>query len=158
ELGNRLASALDHARTVGVMDWTPSGRTTWESVYYALSGSRPGQWGAVTNRAEVHVLRLSTIFAALDRSGEIADTHVLAGLELCRYCDRSAEYLFGGSVGDRDADAILAAVRAAPDGLTRTDISVGVFNKNRTAGNIARALSLLLRFGLARCEAAAEGR
>jgi hypothetical protein len=68
------------------------------------------------------------IFAALDRETEIVDTYVLAALELWRFCDRSAAYLFGGSVGDRDADAILAALRAKPEGMTRTEISVNLFN------------------------------
>jgi hypothetical protein len=151
-LGNRVASALHHTRTLGSMDWSSSGRKLWEAEYDALTESRPGLWGAITARAEAHVLRLAMIFAALDRAGEIADTHVLAGIELWRYCDRSAAYLFGGSVGDRDADAILAALRARTGGMTRTEISVGVFNKNRPAGDIARSLGLLLRHGLARCE------
>jgi hypothetical protein len=157
-LGNRLALALDNARQKGVMDWTPSGKTLWESSYDVLTESRPGLWGAITSRAEAHVLRLGLIFVALDRADKIADTHVLAALELWRFCDRSAAYLFGGSVGDRDADAILAVLRAKPQGMTRTEVNVGVFNKNRPSRDITRALELLLRYRLARCESACEGR
>jgi hypothetical protein len=151
-LGNRLALALDDARQKGAMDWTPSGKTLWECEYDALTQSRPGLWGAITSRAEAHVLRLGLIFATLDRADKIADTHVLAALELWRFCDRSAAYLFGGSVGDRDADAILATLRAKPEGMTRTEIRRVVFKDNKTSDEVARALSLLLRHKLIRQE------
>jgi hypothetical protein len=156
-LGSRLAAAADLARGAGSMLWTSTGRTLWESEYGRLTGDRPGLWGAITSRAEAHVLRLAMIYAVLDKSAEIADTHVLSALAVWRFCDRSAAYLFGGSVGDRDADAILAALRAKPEGMTRTEISVAVFNKNRPSGDIARALGLLLRYGLARPEPAGNG-
>jgi hypothetical protein len=149
-LGNRLILALDSAKNRGLMEWSPSGQKLWESEYEALTADRPGLWGAITARAEAHTLRLAMIFAALDRESEIADTHVLAALELWRYCDRSAAYLFGGSVGDRDADAILDALRAKPEGMTRTEIRRGVFNDNKPASEVARALGLLERYRMAR--------
>jgi hypothetical protein len=157
DVGTRLAAAADLARGVGVMAWTSAGKTLWESEYGRLTEDRPGLWGAITSRAEAHVLRLSTIFASLDRSREIADTHVLAALAVWGYCDRSAAFLFGGSLGDRDADWILDALRAKPAGMTRTDISVEVFSRNRTADVITRALGLLLKYKLARCEPAGNG-
>jgi hypothetical protein len=152
ELGSRVALALDAARQRGAMDWTSSGRALWEVEYDVLTASRPGLWGASTARSEAHVLRLSMIYAALDRSPEIADTHVLAALALWRFCDRSAAYLFGGSVGDRDADAILDALLAKPDGMTRTEIRRAVFQDHKTSDDVARALALLLRFNLVRQE------
>jgi hypothetical protein len=151
-LGNRLALALDDARTCGLMDWTPTGKTLWETEYGRLTEDRPGLWGAITSRAEAHVLRLGLIFAALDRSDTIADTHVLAALELWRFCDRSAAYLFGGSLGDPDADAVLDALRARPEGMTRTEIRREVFQGHKPSEEITRALSLLLRFKLVRQE------
>jgi hypothetical protein len=149
-LGNRLTAAADLARVVGAMVWTSSGKTLWETNYSVLTVSRPGMWGAITARAEAHVLRLSMIFAALDRSREIADSHVLAGLAVWRFCDRSAAFLFGGSLGDRDADAILDALRIKPDGMTRTEIRRVVFQDHKTSDEVARALALLLRFNLVR--------
>jgi hypothetical protein len=139
---------VSHARVVGLMKWTSSGKALWESEYDALTESRPGLWGAITSRAEAHVLRLALKYAVLDGAREIADSHVLAGLALWRYCDRSAAYLFGGSVGDRDADAILAALREKPEGMTRSEIRRVVFNDHRSADDVTRALGLLLRHGL----------
>ncbi len=159
DLGSRLAAAADLARVRGTMIWTSTGKTLWEGEYGRLTEDRPGLWGAITNRAEAHVLRLAMIFAALDKSAEIADAHVLAALAVWRFCDRSAAYLFGGSLGDRDADAILDALRTKPEGMTRTEIRRTVFNDNKTSGEVVRALGLLQRHGLARCESVqTEGR
>ena len=66
------------------------GRALWESSYEGLTADRPGLWGAITSRAEAHVLRLSLIYAALDGSREISDAHVQAALAVWRFCDRSA--------------------------------------------------------------------
>jgi hypothetical protein len=151
-LGSRLAAAADLARVAGTIVWTSTASALWESEYANLTENRPGLWGAITSRGEAHVLRLSMIFAVLDKSAEIVDTHVLAALELWRYCDRAAAYLFGGSVGDRDADSILDALRARSGGMTRTEIRDTVFQRNKTSDEIVRALALLLRFGLAQSE------
>jgi hypothetical protein len=147
-LGNRLGLALDAARARGQMDWTPEGKKLWVSEYDHLTEDRPGLWGAITSRGEAHVLRLGLIYAALDRSDKIAGEHIKAAVELWRFCDRSAAYLFGGSVGDRDGDAILDALRGRADGMTRNEIRRQVFNDNKTSEEMTRALSLLLRFKL----------
>jgi hypothetical protein len=97
------------------------------------------------------------VYAVLEKSAEIADIHVLAALAFWRFCDRSAAYLFGGSVGDRDADAILDALRARTDGMTRTEIRRGVFQDHRTSEEVARALRLLLRYGLVHQEITKTG-
>jgi hypothetical protein len=147
-LGNRLALALAHARAVALMNWTPAGKTLWESEYDALTESRPGLWGVITSRSEAHVLRIAMTYAVLDFAREISDVHVHAALALWRYCDRSAAYLFGASVGDSDSDAILAALRSKPDGMTRSEIRRAVFHDHKTAQEVARALGVLLRHAL----------
>jgi hypothetical protein len=149
-LGNRLGLALDSARTRGLMEWSPSGHGLWESEYEALTADRPGLWGAITARAEAHTLRLAMLFASLDRAHEIGDIHVQAALSLWRYCDRSALHLFGGSTGDPRADAILAALRTKPEGMTRSELRRRVFNDNKPAAEIACALGLLARYRMVR--------
>jgi hypothetical protein len=156
-LGDLAAGAVSQAKTRGEMGLSPSGSEVWVSEYGRITKDRPGRWGPITSRAEAHVLRLALIYALLDTSPAIEDTHVLAALSLWRYCDRSAGYLFGGSVGDRDADAILSALRPRPEGMTRTEIHNEVFNKNKSAADVTRASSLLLRYELARCEPAGGG-
>ena len=57
------------------------------------------------------------------------------------YCDKSANLIFGDSLGDPDADDILAALRRDRAGMSRTDIS-NLFRRHRTSGQIGAALAL----------------
>jgi len=99
-------------------------------------------------RAPAQVLRLSMIYALLDKSTVIRKEHLEAALEIWRYCEDSVRFIFGDRLGDVTADRILSGLRAAPGGLTKTDIS-GLFGKNRRGEEIDRALLLLRESGLA---------
>jgi hypothetical protein len=147
----KLARALGFARGVGRMTRDPAARDLWHDVYPELSEGRPGVWGAVTARAEAQVTRLACINALLDRSSIVREEHLRAALGLWSYCDRSARWAFGSAIGDPVADAILAALRAHPDGLTRTDIR-DLFQRNKRAYQIEAALALLQDGGRARRE------
>jgi hypothetical protein len=81
-------------------------------------------------------------YALLDRSIEIRKEHVLAALEVWRYCEDSVRHIFGDRLGDLTADRILSALRESQDGLTRTEISA-MFQRNKNHGEIERALSVL---------------
>src|SRR5271166_1210940 len=156
-LGNLLAMAVRQAKTLGEVPWASSGRKLWESEYACLTKDRPGLWGAVTARAEAHVLRLALKYTLLDHCAEIEDVHVHAALALWRFCDRSAAHLFGESTGDRNADSIMAALKLQREGMTRTEIRRTVFNDNKTSGEVARALGLLQRYGVAIVESVQTG-
>jgi hypothetical protein len=152
DLGRRLSAILTRARELGMMRWSASGRKLWETEYGPLTEERAGLWGAATSRAEAHVLRLSMLYAALDGSPEIVDAHVLAALAVWRFCDRSAAYVFGNSLGDKDADAIRIALWERHEGMTRSEIRRFVFQDHKTGVDVAQALALLERFNLARHE------
>jgi hypothetical protein len=104
-------------------------------------------FGAVTSRAEAQVVRLSCLYALLDRSAIVDAEHLQAALALWRYCEDSARYIFGDQLGDPVADAILAALRESSDGLTRTEIS-NLCGRNKAAERIASALAVLQERGL----------
>lgn len=120
-------------------------------VYRELTRERHGMYGACTARAAALVLRLSLIYALLDGSAQIRREHLLAALEVWRYCDDSTRYIFGDTLGDPTADEILRALRAAPAGMTRTEIS-GLFDRHKPGGEINRALLVLHNSGRARFE------
>ncbi len=152
-----LAASAEFARDAGLIELAPPARAVWESHYERLTNPPPGPLGKVTSRAAPHVLRLAAMYALLDRSIDIADDHLRAALAVWDASARCAAYIFGASIGDPDAERILAALRAAgPAGMTRSEISSGVFKRNVQADRITQALALLLRHGLAR-EAAATG-
>jgi hypothetical protein len=115
----------------------------WHAVYPELSEGKPGMAGAATGRAEAQVLRLSAIYALLDKSALIGPEHHEAAMALWDYCEQSVRWIFGTSTGDRNADKILTALRHAPNGLTKTEISAEVFNRHASSTEIDQALRLL---------------
>jgi hypothetical protein len=147
-LAKALAKAVERARTVAEVKWTPAAGRVWEAGYDALTKDRPGVLGAMTSRAEAHTKRLAMIYAMLDSSSQMREDHLDAALELWRYCERSACMLFGMTIGNKTAERILAGLCEKPDGMTQTTISRELFQGHKSGTEIARALGLLLRFGL----------
>ena len=131
-------------------DWgyddTPGG------AYRYLTRERGGMYGAVTARAAAQVLRLSLIYALLDGSDKIRREHLEAALEVWRYCEESAAFIFGDATGDPTADAIITALRTAgAAGMTRTEMT-NFFKRNKSSEELSRALLVLHRGGQARFE------
>ena len=93
-------------------------------------------------------MRLGGLYALLDQSAQVTRQHLTAALALWDYCEASARFIFGEALGDPLADEILHALRQHPDGMTRTEISQ-LFDRNKPAETIIRALTLLAELGLA---------
>ena len=144
-----LRRVMEHTQAVGHLQRDQGAAEVWHHIYGRLSEGRPGLLGAVTARAEAQVLRLACIYAALDLEAVVRREHLEAALAVWDYCEASARFIFGDAMGDPIADAILAALRKAPAGLTRTEIS-GLFSGHQHAKVIARALGTLIERGLAR--------
>lgn len=120
-------------------------------VYRHLTRERHGMFGKCTARAAPNVLRISLIYALLDGATEIRREHLTAALEVWRYCEESARFIFGDALGDSTADFILQKLRTAPGGITRTEINT-LFQKHKASSEISRALDVLKRARRARCE------
>jgi hypothetical protein len=122
----------------------------WESVYPLLSEPRPGLLGAVTSRAEAQVMRLAAIYCLLDCQKWIQAEHLNAALTVWRYCEQSAAYIFGESMGDPVAENLLQALKdAGEEGLTLTQIRRTVFSNRVSADVYNDKLTILSRAGLA---------
>jgi len=137
-----LREALDYARSAGEIRRDDAAARLWKSVYEDLSSGSPGLFGAITSRAEAQVMRLALVYALLDQSNTIAIEHLRAALAVWRYCEASARRIFGATTGNKTADAIIEALKAAENGLTKTEIT-NFFNRNKTAEEIDSALQLL---------------
>jgi DNA replicative helicase MCM subunit Mcm2 (Cdc46/Mcm family) len=147
-----LAAAVEFAKRLGPIEIVrdEEARRLWHEVYGKLSKGGVGMFGAVTGRAEAQVMRLALLYALLGLSEVITRAHLVAALELWRYSEESARFIWGDRLGDQDVDDLLAAIRQAPLGLTRAEISDQVFGHHRSADQIERALAVLERLGLVR--------
>jgi hypothetical protein len=143
----RLAEAITFARGVGPVAMTSSARTLWEDHYERLTTPPPGALGLVTSRAAPHVIRLGMQYALLDRTAQISADHLQAALAIWYAAARSAAHIWGEGTGNRNADRILAALREAPGGLTRSEIRLKVFQNSIPAARVKAALALLLAVG-----------
>ena len=146
DLARQITTAVEFARGVQQMERDDEARSLWADVYPGLSEGRTGLLGAALSRAEAQVLRLSCIYALLDRSSMVRVEHLRAALALWDYVDRSAMYIFGAALGDPLADDILRLLRSSPQGMSRTQIR-DAFGRHKKAGELDRALHLLLEEG-----------
>lgn len=150
QMAERLKDAVEYARNLGdhELHRDDGARALWHSVYASLSDGKPGLFGAVTSRAEAQVMRLACLYALLDKSPQVMQPHLLAALEVWKYCEASAQYIFGDALGDPLADDLLRMLRASPYGMTRTELS-NALGRNRAGADIGRALEFLAAHGLA---------
>jgi hypothetical protein len=149
ELAAALERALAFGRRHGEMPRDPPTKALWSEVYPELTSGRPGLLGATTSRGAPYVLRLALLYAMLEHSEAIRRPHLEAALACWRHSEASALYLFGDTYGDRDADRLLAALRAASAGLSMTEIS-GLWDRNKPAAEIRVLLSILEEHGMAK--------
>jgi hypothetical protein len=154
-----IVAALNEARlfgvtvkaTVGEIHWAADADALWVEIYGDLSDGKPGLVGALTARAEAQVLRLALTYALADCSEVIRRVHLEAALEVWRYCEESAAYIFGARSGNEVADTIIAELRKHPEGLSRTQISE-LFKRHKSGAQLDGALTLLLSLGRAVCK------
>jgi hypothetical protein len=131
---------------------TQAANEMWEPIYRGGAVERPGLLGAITARAEPQTLRLAMIYALLDKADQIDVAHLKAAIAVWRYCEASAVRIFGESLGDEMADAILRALKTAGrNGMSRSMIN-DLFGGHRASGSISIALALLVEKGRARGE------
>ena len=151
----QLRSALEFAKGLFVIRRDPAAERDWERVYGALTAGKPGMTGAILNRAEAQVLRLSVGYALLDRSPEIRPPHQCAGLALWQYAEESVQIIFGDATGNPVADTIMRALRDIGQ-LDRTGISM-LFGHHQPGNRIEAALGLLMKAGMAHPESIETG-
>ena len=119
----------------------------WTQVYPSLTRDYAGMFGALVARAEAQAIRLSLIYAVMDKSRRIESRHILSALAFWHYCESSTRLIFGDQTGDRDADRIREAIVQSPEGLTDTHLHA-LFSNNRTSQRLHEALRLLRSFGM----------
>lgn len=148
---SRLTAAVEVARHAGRLGFDDAARRRWWQLYPALSEPSPGLVGAVTARAEAHVVRLALLYALLDSAEQIGVAHLDAAVAVWDYAAASARWVFGDSLGLPLADEICRALLEQPAGLTRSGIR-DLFSRNRSSKDIGNALASLAAAGRASVE------
>ncbi|HET7571783.1 MAG TPA: DUF3987 domain-containing protein [Gaiellaceae bacterium] len=77
-----------------LIEFDAKARAEWAELYDELGSNGGGRFGAMVDRAEPQVRRLALVYTALDRSEVTTRAHLCAALEVWRYCEQSAAYLF----------------------------------------------------------------
>jgi len=152
-LTKRLTEVIEGARRLEELGRQDLMRELWSESYPKLTAARSGLAGIVTSRAEGQVLRIATLYAALDCSPFIMLVHLQAALALWAYCEESARQIFGCEERlDRLTQAILERLQAAGDrGLSRTQISYAI-GRHHSSQRIMESLAHLRDVGKARFE------
>lgn len=146
----RVHAAIERAKRTHLYERDPAAKAAWAAVYPELTKDRPGIYGAIVARGDAHALRMQILYAALDGSDVIRREHVFAALEVGRYAQDSARFIFGDKTGDKSADRILEALRTEGS-KTRTELFL-VFGGNIKADRLQSALNLLLEYCYAKRE------
>ena len=150
-LARRLCDVMEWVQAAGPLEMrrNDAARDLWATVYPKLSDGLPGLLGAATSRAEAQVLRLSAVYAVLDRCTTVCVEHLTAALSVWDYCLDSARLIFGEATGDPKADRIREALHnAGEDGLTRTQIR-DLLGRHASTDSITQALRQLAALGMA---------
>lgn len=152
-----LRLALDDAREVKKLTRSEQARELWIKVYPELTADRSGVFGAVTSRSEAQVLRISMIYALLDGTALITERHLRAALEVWRYCEESAQFIFWEKLENPNAQTIQRALLThGENGMSRSEIS-DLFQRHLSKAEIDSALNSLGSLGLAHSSAENTG-
>lgn len=144
----RLSEGIAKARRVQTVTRSRDARDLWFSVYPELTAESPGTLGAVVGRGEAQALRLSMIYALIEGSSVIEESHLRAALAAWRYCVTSARGIFPNTAPADPLDGkLLAAIQSQP-GINRRGLHK-VTGGNAKASELAQSLARLRDAGLA---------
>lgn len=127
---NKVRSAIEFAEKAGKMKWAQAPGERFQGLYCDIDDNRPpGAIGDLFVRAPNFIMRVAMIFALTDCSREIDHPHLDAALSIWNHQAQTLRYLFPADI-DHNAERLLAALRSAPKGLTRSQITHDVFKGN----------------------------
>lgn len=142
-----LVESLKQAKEFGAkqtkLTMNEESEQLYTELYPTLVRERPGIQGVLSARAAPIILRLSGIYAILDKSAEIKPQHLKAAVGVWEYSEKSIQYIFGEKTGNKLSDRLFVALQNKPGGLTQTEISRDVFRANASSEKIAEAIEYL---------------
>lgn len=155
EAASALEAALKRAASIHRMRRSRDAIKLWTEWYRELPDDDQGIVGAITARAEAHVIRIACIYALCDATEIIEVVHMRSAIAFVEYSKRCVLYLWGRETGDVIADKILEELAFGP--LSRTQVVREVFSGNVPAYHLERAARMLERRGQLVRERVASG-
>lgn len=140
EIQERIIDARSFARGVKRVLFDAEARAFWIKIYPDLSAEIPGSIGSTLGRAEAHVLRLSLIYALLDKSDCIKKIYLDSALAFWKYSEASVRHVFQETQLSALAAKIYQIIKNGP--VTATELSRKL-NGNSTKAEIEEALKEL---------------
>ena len=128
EIRNILQKTIEVASRTMEMILADDAKSVFEKAYPILTQDRPGLFGAATSRAEAQVMRLAMILSLIDGSHIIRKEDMIRSLDVWRYCEESARFIFGDREPDKKANKILEYLVDGPK--SQTEITNDLFKKN----------------------------
>jgi len=142
-----LQDALEYARTEAPSNYQFSNEAWdyWGMLSRKLTHPKGSDLMVeLQSRGRPIVRRLAVIYAVSDSWPVIEIEHLQAAEAFWSYCVDTIDFLFSNHIGDRDANMLFRAFKEAPAGLTRTEITKGVFHGNNSSRRADRALGVLV--------------
>jgi len=148
-LADELGFTLLQAQRSHRLHFSPQAEEHWRAIYPCLEADKPTALvDALTARSAAQVVRLSLIYALLDRSYSIQLPHLMAALAVWDYCEQSVAVMHPAPArGDLEAKVLRALKTAAESGRTRTELNKDLGGHPKTE-QVALALRKLKAAGL----------
>lgn len=128
EIMEILRGMLAVATRTSEMRLDDQARMIFERAYPVLTQDRSGLFGSATSRAEAQVLRIAMILALINGSSVIRGEDMIRALDVWRYAEESAHFIFGDREPDQRANKIIDFLRSGPK--SQTEITNDLFKKN----------------------------
>jgi hypothetical protein len=145
----RLRQALEWARSyTEPIERDDQARDLWSDIYARRGRGETRLASQSAARAEVQILRLSSIYALMDCSPLVRLPHLEAALAFWRYAEDTNDFIAGPRKPAPPANRLLGALRqAGPHGQAKSELH-GVFNNHLTAAQLTSYLKELEDLGL----------
>ena len=108
-----MASAFAASTRLEQLSFTPLAAELWEHIYAEMGSIHLfGTLDVLTSREITLTLRVATIFALMDRSLLVDIPHLEAARAIVEYSRASIRWIWSAVTGDREADALLTALKS----------------------------------------------
>lgn len=155
-----LCRALERAKALAgiCIQRDADAKVLWKKVYNELADladEGEGILHELTARADIHIVRLSSIYAVFDGSPVVQIPHLVAAIELWAFVERSLQHIYGSAPRiDPDEETIWRRLQQCP--ASRNQL-IDLFNRNRSAAQIEAVMERFEGRGLVRWEMVETG-